>query len=555
VSESGPALLRLPTALVTAAGAGLILDAAFPDRGWWPCAFLAIGLVLLAAHGRRLGAGFLVGLVFGAFFYFPHVEWAALFLGPLPWSALATVMALWCGVGTAAIALAIRTVPRAWSGTAGRLLLLPAVVAGLWIAREAIASVWPYGGFSWGRVAFSQSEGPLAPLFAWLGTSGVGFVMVFLTALALTATREAVAAWERQPPGIPRTPFVVPALAALVLCAALVATAVPAWTSLPGTDAAGGPATIRIGAVQGNTKAGYFDPPENFGDNLLAQVAATEPVYDEHVDVVVWPEGASDADPLREAWAAELWDEVSRRADAPLLGGTITSRRADDGTVRFYNTVMLWRAGEGSLDFYDKKHPVPFGEYVPDRAFWRMFAPDLIDLVRREYTPGATDAVIDLGAGDPSSRVAGVLAGNAICFDIVDDQLLTEAVQQGARIIFGETNNADFGRTDESVQQLAIARIRALETARSVVNISTVGTSAIILPDGSTLEQLEWYTPGVLVADVPLRTTVTPAVLLGRQIEWGVSAVGLAGLLVAGIAIPRAGSRRSGSRSRRASAR
>ncbi|WP_395639979.1 apolipoprotein N-acyltransferase [Pseudolysinimonas sp.] len=521
-------MLPLLPALVVAAGAGLLLDTAFPDKGWWFTAFPAIGLALLAMQGRRVGAAILVGLVFGATFYWPHIEWASEFLGLVPWSALAAVMTLWNGAAAALIALAYRWVPRVWDGLAGRLLLLPVVVAGIWTAREAAASVWPYGGFSWGRVAFSQSDSPLSPLFAWLGVSGVSFAMVFLVAFAVAAVHEGL-----------RHPGRGAALGALVTLAALVLVAVPPWTSLPGTAPASAP-TLRVGAVQGDTKAGYFDPPDDFGDNLLGQVAATEPLYDEDVDVVVWPEGASDADPLRYGWARELWDEVSERADAPLVGGTITTRQLDkvdengDPMPEYFNTVLLWEAGSGPtdtrvLDYYDKKHPVPFGEYVPDRAFWRQFAPDLIDLIQREYTPGTTDAVFEL----PGS---GAIVGNAICFDIVDDQLLTEMVEQGAQIVFAETNNADFGRTDESVQQLAMARIRAIETARTVVNVSTVGTSAIVLPDGTIEIQLPWYEPGVMVADVPLLTTVTPAVVAGRQIEWLVSILGLGGVLIAGFA-------------------
>jgi apolipoprotein N-acyltransferase len=525
-ASTRPPILPLVPALVVAAGAGLLLDTAFPDTGWWFTAFPAIALALIAMQGRRIGSAILVGLVFGGTFYWPHIEWASEFLGVLPWSALAAVMTLWNGAAAALIALAYRWIPRVWGGPAARLLLVPAVVAGLWTAREAIASVWPYGGFSWGRVAFSQSDSPFSPLFAWLGVSGVSFAMVFLVALAVAAAQEAI-----------RNPQQSLALGALVTVGTLVLLVIPPWTTLPGTAPESAP-TLRVGAVQGATKAGYFDPPDAFGDNLIEQVAATEPLYDDDVDVVVWPEGASDADPLRYAWAADLWDEVSRRADAPLIGGTITTRQLDkvdaDGepTPEYFNTVMLWEAGEGSresrvLDYYDKKHPVPFGEYVPDRAFWRQFAPDLIDLIQREYTPGTTDSVFDLGDG--------VIVGHAICFDIVDDQLLTEIVEQGGQIVFAETNNADFGRTDESVQQLAIARIRAIETARTVVNISTVGTSAIVLPDGSIDQELPWYEPGVMVADVPLLTTVTPAVLVGRQLEWLAAIVGLAGLVIAGL--------------------
>src|SRR5690606_23411095 len=107
---------------------------------------------------------------------------------------------------------------------------------------------------------------------------------------------------------------------------------------------------------------------------------------------------------------------------------------------------------------------------------------------------------------------------------------LTESVEQGAQVIFAQSNNADFGTTDESVQQLAIAQIRAMELGRSVVNVSTVGITAVIAPDGTITERLPWYTAGSILADVPLSTVTTLAVLIGRQFEWLVSILGLAGL-------------------------
>jgi apolipoprotein N-acyltransferase len=103
-------------------------------------------------------------------------------------------------------------------------------------------------------------------------------------------------------------------------------------------------------------------------------------------------------------------------------------------------------------------------------------------------------------------------------------------------VIFASSNNADFGRTDESAQQLAIARIRALELGRTVVNISTVGISAMIAPDGSTIAELPWFTAGSMVEAVPLATTVTPAVIAGRQLEWLVALLALGGMVAAGAA-------------------
>jgi apolipoprotein N-acyltransferase len=147
--------------------------------------------------------------------------------------------------------------------------------------------------------------------------------------------------------------------------------------------------------------------------------------------------------------------------------------------------------------------------------------------------------------------VNGVKAGISICFDIADDQEVTDMMTGGAQVILAQTNNADFGTTDENVQQLAIARLRAIEAGRSLVNISTVGTSQIIDPSGRTIASIPAYKPGAMVANVPLGTTTTPAVLFSRGIEYLVSGLGLAALGIAGatLARQRRAARRAAARS------
>jgi apolipoprotein N-acyltransferase len=344
---------------------------------------------------------------------------------------------------------------------------------------------------------------PYAPLVAWLGISGLSFVMVWLVALLIELY------------------FAVDVRAllrgAVAVGAIAVVLAVPSW---PATTHG----TTRIAAVQGNGPAGYFDDAP-VGAVLDTQITETLKIPleqasgDKKVDMVVWPEGAALPDPTRDPGSAAVLDDLSRRFDAPFIVGTITYR---DG--KYFNTSLQWEAGKGAVDYYDKKHPVPFGEYVPDRSFWRPFAPSLIDLIGRDYTPGTRDNVFDVG---------GVRAGISICFDIVDDQLLTDMMNDGAQVILAQTNNADFGETDENQQQLAIARLRAIESGRSLVNISTVGSSQIVGPDGRTLSEIPPFTPGHMVADVPLGTTTTPATLLSRGIEFLVAGLGLFGLLVA----------------------
>jgi apolipoprotein N-acyltransferase len=492
-------------AVLLAAASGVVMDAGFPGLGWWPLTFVGIGIFLISIRGRRAGGAFLVGFVGGLVFYLIQISWAALFLGPVPLTALSTLEALFVASGAVLMSLAYRLLPRIWSSLLGRLGFLPAIIASLWVLREAVAGSWPYGGFSWARVAESQSQSPFAGLFSWIGISGVSFVMVFLVALALEC-------WELRS-------ITIRARGILLVGATALALIVPAFpVVLKGTTT--------VAAVQGAGPAGYFDP-HDYGDLLAAQFKATTPLFNSKrkIDMVIWPEGASDIDPVAadkapdEDVAATEFNDVSRKLDAPLLAGTIQHRGS-----KYFNTSLLWEAGKGAIEHYDKKHPVPFGEYVPDRAFWRALAPSLIDLIGRDYTPGTTSTVFD---------VNGVIAGIDICFDITDDGVMRDSIRAGAQILIAQTNNADFGHTDESVQQLAIARIRAMELGRTLVNDSTVGTTAIVLPNGSTVSELPTYKPGYLVATVPLSTTITPATAWGQPIELLLELVGLGALVVA----------------------
>jgi apolipoprotein N-acyltransferase len=484
-------------ALLCAAAGGVALDVGFPDKGLWPVTFVGIALVLISVIGRRASSAFLIGLVGGFSFWGVHIFWLTLYLGPIPWLALAILQSVFFALGSVLIAVVYTRASIAWPGTRIRLVMVPVVIAGLWTAREAITAVWPEGGFSWGRVVFSQSESPYASLVAWVGFSGVSFVMVWLVAFLIELARTTAVRGNTR---------------ALWGAVAIVSTlAVPAWHA-PTVG------TSRIAAVQGNTDASLFSG-RAAGDVLSDQTAETLEIIDQKVDMVVWPENGSDLDPARSTLAANQLDYLSETMNTPFIVGTITNPTED----AYFNTSLLWEAGSGTVDHYDKRHPVPFAEYMPARAVFRAIVPDLVDLVTRDYTKGTTDTVFD---------VDGVIAGISICFDITDDAVARDMVRDGAQVILAQTNNADFGKTDENLQQLAIARLRAIETGRSVVNISTVGTSAIVAPDGSTISSIRPYEAGSMIADVPLSTQATPATLIGGGIELLVSGLGIAGLVL-----------------------
>lgn len=501
-------LLPLWLALIVAAAGGAILDLAYPSVGWWPLAFVGVASSLVTLIGRSLGGAIAVGLVFGASFYLIHIIWITRYLGPVPWFALAGLETLLSGLGAIAITLAYRWLPRAFTGRVAALWALPAVVAGLWTARELFLGSWPYTGFPWGRIGMSQAEGPLAELASWTGVSGLTFMVVFTAAAAIQAFREGQ---------LRRVRTYVPAVATL---AVLVLT-----PQFPTTDAG----TMRVGAVQGNGPAGYFDDRPAWGV-FQSQLDATAPLLNEDVDVLVWPEGSIDGDPTQIPSAAASLERLSARINAPVLVNAATTRDEN-----MYNSSMVWTP-EGMTAVHDKRNPVPMGEYVPDRWFYEAIAPDLIGLIQREYTPGSNSPVVELG---------DIAAGLAICFDVIYDSVIWEGAREGAEVFVFQTNNADFRGTDENLQQLAFARMRAIETGRSVVNISTVGTSQIIAPDGSVIDSLPENVAGAMVQEVPLRTGLTPAVLLGGSLNIALVVASLGTLIFCGVFSRRQGTRKT----------
>ena len=507
-------ILPLWAAVAASVAGGLILTLAFPALGWWPMAFPAVVLALVSLVGRTVWSSLLVGFAFGAAFFFVNLLFTARYLGPVPWIALSMLEALITAAGAIPLALGYRWMPRVLPAVSARLTLLPLLIAGMWTLREQIVGSWPYGGFPWGRIGISQASSPLAHLTSWVGVSGLTFLMVLLCAAAIEYVR---VSRFRSP--LTALPTVVVALLLLL---------VPQFPTTPA-------GTIRVGAVQGNGPAGYFD--ERTRNAVLeAQLAATAPLDGEKMDVLLWPEGGVDSDPTTNATTAAVLDVLAERVDAPLIVSAVTTR--DD---EHFNSSLLWRAGEGAVQTYDKRHPVPFGEYVPNRSFWEPFAPDLIGLIGREYTPGTSAPFFELTGAPPQTPGPlthdpdGVGIGLAICFDVIYDDVIWDGAHAGAQVYMFQTNNADFRGTDENLQQLAFARMRAIETGRSVVNLSTVGTSQVITADGTTIDRLPADVAGHMLTDVPLRTGLTPAVVIGEAVKTLIGWGSLIALLVLGV--------------------
>lgn len=489
---------------VGAIGSGLLLTLAFPPTGWWPAAPIAVALITTAiwqtAVTRPLRRGAALGLLCGGAFFGVLLFWLHV-IGPDAWLVLAPVEALYFAPLGAAVA------------AVGRLRAAPVWVACLWVAEEAVRSRLPLGGFTWGRLAFSQSASP----FTRYAAVGGAPLLTFAVALAgaLLATLAVRIGAGRMP-----SAAVPVAAAAGVIGLAVIGLAIP----LP--QANGRTATVAV--VQGNVP--------RLGLDFLGQRAA---VLHNHVravhrlaalvragrlprpDVVILPENSSDIDPYQDPAAYALINSAVRDVGAPTLVGAMTF--TSDGK-HLENRGIVWSPQTGAGASYVKRHPVPLGEYVPLRPLLTKFI-TRFDLVPYDQVAGHRPGVLRLGP---------VTIGDVICFEVSYDAIVADAVTNGGRAIVVQTNNADFGRTDQPAQQLAIARLRAVEHARPVLVAATSGISAIITPDGRALTRSRNFTQAILVHQVRTSAALTLADRLGEVPEWilSVTGTGAAGLAI-----------------------
>jgi len=467
---------------VVAFGVGVVLMGAFQPHDIWFVAIPVVAAFALVMRDQSAGRAATLGLLAGLGFFIPFLVWTGDEVGPIPWLLLAASQALFIAPLGAAVAV-LQRLP-AW----------PIWTAAAWVADEAIRGRLPWGGFTWGKLAFSQVDGPMVGLAAIGGSPLVTFGVALAGGLLAWAV-------------VHRSMWFRAATIAAAVAVVAVGAAVPQLA--PNGQA------VTVAVVQGNTPGSGLDFNEERRAILTNHVTVTHRLAADvgagaikQPDLVVWPENSSDINPFADAAAHESISEAVTAIGVPTLIGTLVPT-ADQQNVK--NTSVVWNPVTGPGETYVKRHPMPFGEYIPFRSIASRIAPDAVARQPRDFIAGHEVGVADM---------AGAQVGIVICFEVAFDNLARDAVRDGAQLLAVQTNNAGFGYSPMTEQQLAMSRLRAVEHGRWTLVAALAGVSAIIDPSGEVRDRAELFTQDVLMAEVDLIDRSTVATVVGEWPEW-----------------------------------
>lgn len=362
---------------------------------------------------------------------------------------------------------------RRW-GAMRPLIVLPA----LWVALEW-ARTYLGGGFPWNLAGYAWVDVPGAlPLSSWIGVYGISFLVLFTsTAVALTVARRR---WE-------------PALAGLLVPLLLLPLA--------------GRWSVRQAAADVREAGSFGRPVRLLQPNIpnlvsfdaVAVARNYRKVIDQSLDscqpgsLVIWPESA--AWPFLYGRDPRLDEDLQSMVDR---GCTVLFNSSHPVGDSFYNSAFLLSAS-GPVARYDKRHLVPFGEYVPFRGVFGWM--DKLARNAGEFRRADQTTLLPWG---------GDRIGMAICYEVVFPSEVAELVRDGATLLVTITNDAWYGDTSAPWQHFRAARFRAAENRRPLLRAAITGVSAFVGPDGSVRAQIGVFREGVIRARVLGEKGLTP---------------------------------------------
>ena len=443
------------SALLSLTAAGLLVLAFPPYSAAW---LVPIALALFLWTIRTTKHPFLLGTLFGWSFFAGLIYW----IGELGFIAVAPavfVFGLFPGVFAWLVGKAKSDVAFAASAVGG------------WAAMEALRVRFPVGGFEWGLTGYPMGEYALTRGAADLiGTSGWGvLLMCWAVGLVLAVKGH----WQ---------PLVlaIGGIVVVLITAALI------------PDRERGPA-IPVAIVQGSTPCPLTHCLDERRATYEMHLAQTRTIVATSVDLVVWPEGSTggfDADPvLNPEVGEEISAEAARIGAAFLVGG---DRPISD--TEWINAIVAWNRDGESIGEYRKRHPVPFGEYIPARPLF-----DWIPAL----SPGSP-------RHDPRGRAAGfrlsisAAVGTVISFEGAFARYGRDEAKSGAQLLVVASNEGSYEFTPVSDQFIGMTRMRAAELGLDVVHAAVTGKSTFITDGGVVGETADFLEETVISADLRL---------------------------------------------------
>jgi apolipoprotein N-acyltransferase len=440
--------------------------AAFPPLGFAPLAFVAPVPFFLAVRSvERSQWALLLGFSWGAAFFGLLLNWIMV-LGFVAWFPLSILM----GTFTAVYALWVWTF-RLW--TPWRWFY---ITIGGWVVLEFLRGHFPFGGFPWGDIGYPAASLPGAiGSVQWIGPSGWS-VLAVAVAAGVTLVIENHKAWR----------FSVDAVAVVML------------VMIGGAFLGPAPAAQvwRTAIVQGGSPCPQTHCQNETKRIYERHIELTRSIPEGTVEFVVWPEN-SVGSPYEPDTNEEVRTEISeqaRRLDSYIL---ISGTRVV-GDDQFINFNALYSPDGVKVGEYHKRHPVPFGEYVPLRGLFG-FVPQL-DQVPRDMISGVQPIVFPTEQG---------VVGSVISFEGAFARSMRSIARAGAQSMVVATNESSYGVSAAPDQLIGLVRVNAAGIGLDTAHAAITGKSAYITGGGAVGTETEILESTILFgsmqfnADVP----------------------------------------------------
>lgn len=441
---------------------GAVLSGAFAPLNWWFLLPIAIAIFLYAVTKTR--KPFITAFIFAAVFNFLTLEWSGTYVGLVPVVFLVFLQSIFY-LPLGFVSFKRDRYSRIW-------LILPVL-----LLADEVRSLIPFGGFGWNRLSFSQADSPYVSVAAFLGDTALSFLGISLgIALYLLFAR------------------------AQFLSVALTAVLTTLIILLPTSALHQG--SINVLGVQGNVPRlglNFNSRAEEVFNLHLKQTEIALKQVNKKPDLILWPENSVDVDPFINPQIDQKISELAKTWNSPIIVGAVL--KSSEGPE---NASVMWGSDGEVLSKYVKRTLTPFGEYIPLRSIANFVSP-------------FTDDVVDFAAGNEVTlhNVGQSQIAPIICYEIIDDSDVN-SISKNANMIIVQTNNATFADSGQSMQQLNISRIRAVENNKWVVSVSTTGVSAIIDNGGKVRQITKQNEPSYVSGDVFLNSKESVSSRLGN---------------------------------------